>query len=453
MMDAREIPDAIQWHEGLLLTPQHFQQLSWRPEALVQYSISLIAPFCWGIRHFKHDAICLPAGKLRIVELEAVMPDGLVVSHGLHATSRKNALEVDLPKPVDGTAEQNVTVYVGVEVRQNGDSAGDLVRYQSFAGEAAAVDGLGGRAGDIHRLRPRLTLLVGTPSTKYISFPIARVIYNAPAFTLDEKFIPPVLTVPVQSLPGDVPATAAQRLGEMCISSAQRVRTRAMHLADEAHNPATDSRASHEIATKTLMLGLVGALPYFEAVLNTGVAHPFQIYLALCSMAGHLAVLGADVPDSFAPYDHNDLYASFKPLLDFIDRMMDQGVPLSYQTFPFAYQAGSYELHFKDEWKQKRLAIGLKGQRGMSEPEIAKWGENCLIGSQSKLEELRKNRITGAGRKRIEKAGDVVRPRGVTLFSLTPDSNYIEPGEFLQIRNDEEGLRPTEIVLYVINNP
>ena len=36
-------------------------------------------------------------------------------------------------------------------MRQNGDGSGDLVRYQSLAGEGAAVDGPGGRAGGIHR--------------------------------------------------------------------------------------------------------------------------------------------------------------------------------------------------------------------------------------------------------------------------------------------------------------
>jgi type VI secretion system protein ImpJ len=451
-MDAREIPDAIQWHEGLLLTPQHFQQLSWRPEALVQYSISLIAPFCWGIRHFKHDAISLPGGKLRVTELEAVMPDGLIVSHGLESAGRRTQLEVDIPKPTDDIADQIITIYLGVEMRQGGDGAGDLVRYQAHKGDAVAGDGAAGKAGEIHRLKPRLTLLVNTPATKYVSFPIARVIYNAPSFTLDDKFIPPVLAVPIQSAPGDVHASAAQRLGEMCSDSAQRVRTRAMHIADEARSPGTETRAASDIGTKNIMLGLIGALPYFEAVLNTGVSHPYQIYLALCSMAGHLAVLGSDVPDSFAPYNHNDLYASFKPLLDFIDRMMDQGVPLSYKTFPFEYHAGLFELQFKNDWTKKRLAIGLKAQRGMSDPEINKWGESCLIGSQSKLEDLRKNRITGAPRKRVEKAGDIVRSRGVTLFSLSADPNFVEPDEFLQIRNDEEGLRPTEIVLYVMDN-
>ena len=74
-MNAYEIPDAIQWHEGLLLTPQHFQQLSTRHEALVQYGTSLVAPFCWGVRRLKYDRVSLTMGKFRVLQLEAVMPD------------------------------------------------------------------------------------------------------------------------------------------------------------------------------------------------------------------------------------------------------------------------------------------------------------------------------------------------------------------------------------------
>ena len=81
-MNAYEIPDAIQWIEGLLLTPQHFQQLSSRHEALVQYGTSMVAPFYWGIRRFNHQPISLTPGKFQVLQLEAVMPDGLVVSAG-----------------------------------------------------------------------------------------------------------------------------------------------------------------------------------------------------------------------------------------------------------------------------------------------------------------------------------------------------------------------------------
>src|ERR671923_78357 len=64
-MEAHEIPESIQWHEGLLLTPQHFQQMSLRHESLLQYVAGAIAPFGWGVRRFEWDAAALAGGRLR----------------------------------------------------------------------------------------------------------------------------------------------------------------------------------------------------------------------------------------------------------------------------------------------------------------------------------------------------------------------------------------------------
>ncbi len=36
-MDARHLPKAIQWYEGMLLSPKHFQRLSFRHEEMVQF--------------------------------------------------------------------------------------------------------------------------------------------------------------------------------------------------------------------------------------------------------------------------------------------------------------------------------------------------------------------------------------------------------------------------------
>jgi type VI secretion system protein ImpJ len=200
------------------------------------------------------------------------------------------------------------------------------------------------------------------------------------------------------------------------------------------------------------MLSLVGGLPQLEAVLKIGVAHPFTVYLALCAMAGQLAVLGTEmIPPSFDPYNHNDLYASFKCVLDFINRTLEQGVPLSYKSYPFRYHEGAFELHFDGAWMHKRLAIGLKGPRGMPESDLINWGANCLIGSQSKIESMREKRITGAGRKHADRVGDIVSGNRVALFSLTADASFIEPEELLQIVN-RQGLRPTEIVLHVMDS-
>jgi type VI secretion system protein ImpJ len=451
-MNAYEIPDAIQWHEGLLLTPQHFQQLSSRHEALVQYGTSLIAPFCWGVRRFKHHAISLPAGKFRLLELEAVMPDGLVVVHGF-ASGRDDLLEVDLSSCVDQMSYSGVLVHVAVAARQNGATNGDSPRYESFKGAPVSDQISSGKSLAIHRLKPRLTLHVGDKlPSDYVGFPIARVMQRDASFMLDDTFIPPLLAVPIRAIDGDTSSVAAQHLGEMCSQVALRVRKRAMYLADEARNPAAGDRFANAASIRTLMLSLVGALPHYEAVLQSGCAHPYLVYVALCSMAGQLSVLGNEmVPPTFNPYNHNDLYTTFQPVLEFIDRVMDQGVPVSYKSFPFKYHEGAYELQFEGNWMKKQLAIGIRGERGMSDDEVVRWGESCLIGSQGRIGLLKENRIRGAVRKHADRVGDIVMAKGVALFSLMADESFVEPEKLLQIVN-REGPRPSEIVLYVMDN-
>ncbi len=452
-MNAYDIPDAIQWHEGLLLTPQHFQQLSSRHEALVQYGTSLAAPFCWGVRRFKYHAISLPAGKLRVLELEAVMPDGLVVVHGLHSAGRDDVLEVDLTAHAEQMGHRGALVHIAVSAQHNSGTNGNSLRYESFKGDPVADEISAGKPRLIHRLKPRLTLHVGEKvPNDCVGFPIARILYRDSSFTLDETFIPPLLAVPVKTTDGDTSSVSAQRLGDLCAQVALRVRKRAMYLADEARNPATSSRFGNEAVIRNLMLSLVGALPAFEAVLQSGSAHPYHVYVALCGMAGQLAVLGKEmVPPAFDPYNHDDLYATFRPVLEFIDRAMDQGVPVTYKSFPFHYHDGAYELQFEGTWLKKRLAIGIRGEGGMSEDEVVRWGESCLIGSQGRIELLRANRIRGAVRKHADRVGDIVTAKGVALFSLMADESFVEPEKLLQIVN-REGPRPSEIVLYVMDN-
>ena len=81
MTRARDLPDAIQWHEGMLLAPQHFQQSAQRQEGLLSYHASAQTPFYWGIRQLEIDTDKLVAGIFWVRRLEAVLPDGLLVTH------------------------------------------------------------------------------------------------------------------------------------------------------------------------------------------------------------------------------------------------------------------------------------------------------------------------------------------------------------------------------------
>jgi len=441
-MDAHEIPEPIQWHEGLLLTPQHFQQLALRQESLLQYVSAAIAPFNWGVRYVKIDPASLAGGTLRVLELEAVMPDSLVVTSGLR---RGEDLRIELGPHAEQMQGRAVAIHLAVAAREtDAITRGDIARYASVEGDPVADENTGNGSVRIPRLRPRLSLLVtDSPPKKYVTIPLAKVIYRDESFALTD-FIPPALTVERQSA-----------LGVMCSQAARRLREKAVYLADQLRVPASGARAGFDLETENLIRSLVTPLPALEAVLATGVAHPFVIYLALCQVAGHVCVMGrSPVPPAFGAYDHNDLRATFEPLLAYISRKVEEGVTSSFNAYPFRYEDGVYSVMFDGAWAGRRLVLGMRGQPGTTEQDVVRWGRECLVGSRSNMRLMRENRILGARRELIERDEDLVPPRGGALFALKSDAEFIEPDEVLQIFNASatgQTQRPAEIVLYVKN--
>ena len=191
-------------------------------------------------------------------------------------------------------------------------------------------------------------------------------------------------------------------------------------------------------------------------MLQAEAAHPHSLYLALCLLAGSIAGVGTgDLPPVFSRYEHNNLRATFTQVTSFISTVLSKAISLSYQGYPFREDGGYYKLEFDGAWKHHRLVIGLRGQSGMSERDLLEWGQSCLIGSQPQFDALRRSRILGVERKRIDREGDLIPTRGMVLFSLAAESEYLEADKVLQIFNpgpSTDAPRPSEIVLYVIKS-
>ena len=433
-MDSRQIPEAIQWHEGMLLAPQHLQQLSQRSESLVHYYLHAIAPFFWGVRELEIDQKLLVGGMFRVLKLEALMPDGLVVSH---LASRDGDLQISLQN-----VQQQATVHLAVPARSLVATKGDLPRYESIDGEPVVDESTGDGEITIPRLKPKLRLVAGEVPAKYVSFPLARVQYKNEAFVATE-FIPPTTIVP----PGSP-------IWEMCSLTAAKIRERALFLSEQVRSPASASRVPLMLETKSRIQNLVCGLPQFEAVLGTGMGHPYELYKAFCVLAGNLAGLGYSmVPPVLGPYNHNDLYATFNEIQEFCFAMMEEGIPESYMAIPFQLVKKTFSLIFDSAWKEHRLFLAMRGQTGMSEKDVVAWGEQCRIGSESVMRSMRDKRILGASRHLIQSYESLVPARGVILFGLEYDPQFIKPDELLHVVNDSEsaGMHPAEVILYVKN--
>ncbi|GAB3438587.1 type VI secretion system baseplate subunit TssK [Insolitispirillum peregrinum] len=435
-----KVPEAVQWHEGMLLTPQHFQQAFLRQDLLLQYHVAATAPYPWGVRRLQVDQAMLVGGIFRLSDLEAILPDGLLVSHPLDGQD----LSLDLSPHEDAIRERPRTVYLAVPVQRTTAAAkGELERYSSVDGGPVADMNTGEGEVLIPRLRPRPRLILDDDvPPAYVAMPIARVTVREEALGLDD-YMPPVLGVSPLSL-----------LGMECQALARRLREKAAYLVDRVRAP-TAATADHMISeTRGIVAALVSDLPPFEALLGSGVAHPFTLYVALCGVVGKLAMLSPELmPPVLPAYDHHDLMATFGRALDFGRRMVDS-VHETCMAVPFRMHEGSFSLPLRESWLSSRMVIGVRRRAGESDTDAIQWIEDAIIGAASQVQSIGARRIRGTERQVIDRdeALGVMPGRGQTLFALTYDPGFIQAGEPLVIINraDLRGHHaPAEVVLFV----
>jgi type VI secretion system protein ImpJ len=444
MASAHDLPAPIQWHEGMLLAPQHFQQLVARSDRLLHYNMALGLPFPFGVVRLRFDSTLLFSGTLKLTELEAVMPDGLVVAFRPGSGSE---LQLDLHSVTELAKHEPVLIYLAIpaEVRGGGSSEGDLGRYVSMPGESVSDETTGEQPLRIPRLRPRLRLLTGpeVPPLRYVSLPLLSVRYKNGAFIAAE-YIPPQLHVEVDS-----------PLGDLCARVSRRMREKAAYLLEVIRSPAITSKPALLEENKRLIGSLAANLVPFEALLATGRVHPFSLYVSLCGIAGEIAAIGNQIlPPLFPAYDHLEVRRSFDWVCDFIFRSLDEGISEAFTAIPFKLDATTFVLNFEREWQNRVLIIGVKGMPGTNDQQITDWMQSSLIGTASKFKMLRERRLLGAVRQPIDRYEGLVASRGALLFQLQVNPEFITPSELLMIGNftEKPGLaRPAEMSLYVAN--
>lgn len=441
---ARDIPDAIQWHEGMLLAPQHFQEASLRAEMLTSYHQLATHPYPWGIRHLETDPVKLAGGEFSILSLEAVLPDGLILSFDHRADPR--GLSVNLEDYKDALAKGPLTLYLAVPERRPGAplTVGEDPRYRGDEGPVVTDGTTGEGEMRLPRVVPRPRLHVGdTLPDRLSGFPIARVKLEGEAFA-EAEFVPAHLLI-----------TRASPIGQSCQRLATRLREKAIYLSERAGSPVGQSDQPMLIRSQLLINGLISALPPFEALLKTDRAHPFALYLSLCQIVGAMVIVGGvRIPPTLEAYDHDDPLKSFNDAIGFAVRMLDR-VSEAYTAIPFTDADDVFSLVLEEAWCEDGLIVGVRARHGMTEQEAIAWVEGALIGTESSLPDIEETRVLGAERVQLERerALDLVPTRGVVLFRIEADPEYIAPGERLLILSRDHGKRaaPQEIVLYIRN--
>ncbi len=432
------VRDAIQWYEGMLLMPQHFQQSDHRLHQLLSFHINTAVSHHWGITHFTFDPAILVAGKLRVLELEAITPDGLVVST---YANEGDLLEVDLNPFIETLKVKPLKVFLIIPEYKPGtlNVSNQDARFMSRDGSNVVDENTGEGKITFPTLQPNLGLFIGeeVPS-RYIALPLMEVYYSTNGFATTD-YIAPLLKVETDS-----------PLGLLGLDLAKAIREKIAFLGDQLYsNTGEIMSAEAEQSIRALTTGLLS----FEATLHAGAAHPFQLYLQLATVASHVATLHlGQMPPVFKAYQHNDIRASYLELISYINSMLAR-IQEGYFVVPFSQKDRLFSLSLKREWIGNYLILGVKASPAMNEKDLVAWLMNALIASETHVSSSRDKRILGATRKIIESDDEMklFPAKDVLLFSVEVNPRFINPDENLQIFNiaDTQEKRPIELVLYV----
>jgi len=295
------------WSEGLFLRPQHFQQQDRFLEQFVEQRTGRLRSYAWGFTELKLDSDLLGIGKVAIASARGVFPDG---------TPFNIPENDDPPPPLDIVeAHRGSRVYLSLATRHPGaaeladggaDSEG-LARYQIRESEARDTSAMTDTRALLQVGSLRLRLLVDKdPRGEYTCLGAAQVI-EARAdkrVLLEDTYLPPVLDV-----------QASGRLAGFVNELQGLLHHRGEALAARVAGPGKGGAAE---VTDFLLLQMVNRYEPLVAHLAAGhVLHPEDLYRLLLEMAGELCSFNTTTkrPGQFATYRHDDLKATFEPVI------------------------------------------------------------------------------------------------------------------------------------------
>jgi type VI secretion system protein ImpJ len=301
----------VVWSEGMLLQPQHLQQSERHGDHVRHTLLRTSVPFAWGFSEIEIDQAALTLGKLSLVRAVGVFPDGTVFDMpavdplpdavDIPADMRSEAVVLALPLRRAGAREADV------------ESFEDLVRHKVLEVDVPDSNTAGERTAllQIGQLHTRL-MRATEASDAWTTLNITRVVERRSdnQVQLERYYIPPLLDAAASSV---LKAYVDEILGLL--------RQRGDALAGRMTQ--TGSGGVSEIADFLMLQTVNRNEPVLAHLTQVSLLHPAHLYEVALALSGDLAVFRETRRGTrFGPYIHDDLAASFTPLMDDLRRSL-----------------------------------------------------------------------------------------------------------------------------------
>jgi type VI secretion system protein ImpJ len=331
----------VVWSQGMMMSPQHFQQQDLYHEALLDERIRGLTDFAWGVISLELDPRALDAGQVALRNFEGVFPSGSVLRfvQGDEEAPATRSIEGHFP-----AHREVLEIFLGVPVERMGSSA--YARSDSEKGRAryvietrATLDAVSPSEEDsVDFARRNVALLFGDePRDDVECIKIAEVVRDASGkHSYAGPFCPPALRIGASTFIQD---------GVHRVLAAVVARRRAV-AEERRHRDATSVEYGSEDVTRYLALSaLSGAIPVIKHLSESSDASPHRTYLTLVQLAGQLTAFSPEEdPSNLPAYHHADPRQTFEPLFAKLISLLRVAVADRVITVPLESRADGTHL-------------------------------------------------------------------------------------------------------------
>jgi type VI secretion system protein ImpJ len=354
------------WAKGTFLTPQHLQAQDRFLENLVQFRHESLNYRPYGFTSLVVDHEELAAGNFAITEASGIFPDGLPFS--IPASDPPPPPKI-LAQYLEGD-QSSVDLYLAIPPHVEGGLNVSLPRRNldtRFLSEVMMLrdenSGLAEKPVQVARKNFRLLADAeareGTPVLR-----AGRVIRTPNGLLeLDPQFVPPIL----RTTANDYVVSILRRLVEILVA-----RSSMLAGMRRQKNQALADFTSSDIANFWLLYTVNSHLPLLRHLLETGGAHPEELFGVMYSLAGALTTFSLKIqPRDLPLYDHDDLGPRLTDLDEKLRALLETVVPTNFVSLPLKLvQPSIYATALAEDKYLVNTKMYLAIKSKMSEAEL-----------------------------------------------------------------------------------
>ncbi|MGL5968105.1 MAG: type VI secretion system baseplate subunit TssK [Kluyvera sp.] len=431
------IPATVCWYEGMAMLPQHFQLQALRHETLAATLAHDANPWFWGVHQLQIDEAALCAGTLRLLRLQAVMPDGAPIDYDI---SQDPPLEFDCTTLLPASPGSEHPLYLALPPAQRAGQWQTMEgRYRSVHSAPLPDLSSGEFPESIPLWKAAPRIVSHNERADQVCLPLLQVEYTEGGFRQNAWFAPsPVVKE------GDY---LSQRTRKIC----RQAREKMLFLGREIALAQQNQRTTDWLWLTLALQSVQGALPLLESLVNSSHTHPLSLFRSICVFTGQTAILAPDKALPVLPaFNYQNMLPGFNSLFTLLESQLAQ-IHRRHQRLNFILQQNAFLIELPSS-----LSAGDTLTVGVMMPVTATlgaeaWLRQCIIASEPFLPILRRQRMHGMSIAPLpaEKRGDWETDTAIALFTLTLSAQWFEENTPLYIAPlHEVADNPARVMLY-----